>query len=89
MKLFPVLRDIKRCGSAALDLCFVASGRFDVFWELMLQEYDVAAGALIAKEAGAVVSDFLDGGKFPERGIVCSNSTLHKQMLPYLNIIRI
>lgn len=89
MKLFPVLRDIKRCGSAALDLCFVASGRFDVFWELMLQEYDVAAGALIAKEAGAVVSDFLDGDKFPERGIVCSNSTLHKQMLPYLNIIRI
>ena len=44
---------VRRLGSAALDLCYVACGRFDGFWELRLKAWDVAAGALIAREAGA------------------------------------
>ena len=56
----PQLRDLKRCGSAALDLCFVAAGIYDGYWELGLQPYDVAAGAMIAREAGARVCN-LDG----------------------------
>ncbi|MCK4412244.1 MAG: inositol monophosphatase [Candidatus Eisenbacteria sp.] len=51
-------RGIRRGGSAALDLCFVAAGRFDAFWELYLKPWDVAAGALLVAEAGGEVSDF-------------------------------
>ncbi len=82
-RLFPLLCDVRRCGSAALDLCFVASGRYDAFWELELQEYDVAAGALIATEAGAEVRDISGGTLFPEQGIVCANPPLLRQFLPY------
>lgn len=82
-RLFPIVRDIKRCGSAALDLCFVASGRYDVFWELALKEYDVAAGALIAEEAGAAVADMRGGTNYPDDGIVCANPRLLPLFLPY------
>lgn len=54
--LLPRVRDIRRCGSAALDLCMVASGRLDAYYERGLQPWDHAAGALVASEAGAVVS---------------------------------
>jgi myo-inositol-1(or 4)-monophosphatase len=54
-------RAVRRFGSAALDLAYVASGRFDGFWELRLKPWDVAAGILIAREAGAAVTD-MDGG---------------------------
>lgn len=87
--LFPILRDIKRCGSAALDLCFVASGRFDLFWEIALQEYDVAAGALIAQEAGATVTDMTGGDDYPFRGIVCTNASLHPQLMPYFSLVKL
>ena len=49
---------IRRCGSAALDLCYVARGTFDGFWELGLNPYDVAAGSLIVQEAGGIVTDW-------------------------------
>jgi len=49
-------RGLRRLGSAALDLCYVAAGRFDGYWELVVHPYDIAAGALIASEAGAVVT---------------------------------
>lgn len=55
VKIAPEVRGIRRLGSAALDLCYVAAGFFDGYWELALQRWDVAAGALIAREAGAVV----------------------------------
>ncbi|MCB9832356.1 MAG: inositol monophosphatase [Planctomycetes bacterium] len=55
-------RAIRRCGSAALDLAWTAAGRFDAFWELHLAPWDVAAGAVIVREAGGLVSD-LDGGE--------------------------
>jgi myo-inositol-1(or 4)-monophosphatase len=75
-------RAIRRDGSAALDLCHVAAGRFDGFWEEKLGPWDTAAGALIVEEAGGRVTD-LAGGRFHYRNgaIVASNSTLHDQML--------
>lgn len=75
-------RAIRRDGSAALDLCYVAAGRFDGFWEERLGPWDTAAGALIVEEAGGRVSD-LTGGPFHYRkgAIVASNSALHDPML--------
>jgi myo-inositol-1(or 4)-monophosphatase len=60
-RVLPVVRDIRRAGAAALDLCWVASGRLDAFFEAGLQLWDWAAGALIAGESGAWVGD-LEGG---------------------------
>jgi fructose-1,6-bisphosphatase/inositol monophosphatase family enzyme len=60
-ELLPVVRDIRRAGSAALDLCAVASGRLDAYFEWGLQPWDFAAGALIAREAGAHVEMADDG----------------------------
>ena len=75
-------RDVRRIGSAALDLCYVACGRFDVFWELKLSPWDMAAGELIAREAGARVPDF-SGGEFLISGkeILATNGRLHKEMI--------
>lgn len=72
-RIVPRLRDIRRCGSAALDLCYVACGKLDGFWELNLNIYDVAAGMLLVTEAGGVISDFSGGPLFPENGIVAAN----------------
>lgn len=78
---------IRRCGSAALDLCGVACGRFDGFWELKLKPWDVAAGALMVLEAGGRVTDF-EGGPFAldAPGIVATNGGLHDLILEVLNI---
>jgi len=76
---------IRRGGSAALDLCYVACGRFDGFWELKLQPWDVAAGALIVLEAGGHVSDF-HNGEFSLSGIetLATNGLIHNQMVEIL-----
>jgi len=78
---------LRRDGAAALDLCYVASGRFDGFWELNLSAWDTAAGALIVTEAGGQVTDFI-GGTFsnykPE--IVASNGLIHARMLEVISI---
>jgi myo-inositol-1(or 4)-monophosphatase len=78
---------VRRCGSAAMDLCYVACGRFDGFWELKLSSWDVAAGALIAIEAGGLVSDF-QGKGFSIFGqeILASNSLIHNQMIKVLQL---
>ncbi len=72
---------IRRFGSAALDLCFVASGRFDGFWELGLAPWDVAAGALLVEEAGGVVTD-LSGGPLDLAAPrpLAANPRIHDQM---------
>lgn len=72
---------IRRAGTAALDLCWVACGRLDAFWELKLKPWDVAGGAAIVLEAGGKVSDF-DGGAFDPRAqrIVASNGLIHADM---------
>lgn len=69
---------VRRFGSAALDLAYVAAGRFDGYWETDIHPWDMAAGIVIAREAGCLVSD-LKGGKkmLAEGGIVCANNRLH------------
>lgn len=70
---------IRRTGSAALDLAFVAAGRFDAYWERNLKPWDLAAGIVIMREAGGTVSDLTGGDKFLESGdILAANMTLHK-----------
>jgi myo-inositol-1(or 4)-monophosphatase len=80
---------VRRCGSAALDLCYLACGRFDGFWELKLKPWDVAAGALIVAEAGGRVTD-LDGGHFRiDNGeTVATNGLIHESMLAVLKLGR-
>jgi myo-inositol-1(or 4)-monophosphatase len=78
-------RGIRRAGSAALDLCYLACGRFDGFWELKLSPWDTAAGILIVKEAGGRVTDF-KGNKYSiyDRYILASNKRIHNQMINVL-----
>lgn len=65
--LFPLVRGMRRMGSAAIDLAYTAAGRLDGYWELGLAPHDVAAGALLVREAGGLVSD-LEGGESWLRG---------------------
>jgi myo-inositol-1(or 4)-monophosphatase len=70
---------VRRTGSAALDLAFVAAGRFDVYWEHNLKAWDVAAGIVIVREAGGFVSDLAGGDKMLDSGdVLAANSHLHK-----------
>lgn len=78
-------QEVRRDGSAALDLCSVAVGRFDGFWELKLHPWDIAAGSLIVREAGGVVSDF-SGTRFSlhDQEILATNGKIHDAMLHVL-----
>ena len=75
-------RAVRRLGSAALDLCYVATGRFDGFWEQTLKPWDVAAGALIVEEAGGKITG-MDGSRFDPAAahLVASNGQIHEAML--------
>lgn len=74
--------NLRRLGAAALDLCFVASGAYDGFWERDLKPWDVAAGMLIVKEAGGFLSDADGGPDVLEKCSVCAgNETIHSQLL--------
>lgn len=74
----------RRFGSAAMDLCLVADAQIDAFWEQELNLYDVAAGALIAQEAGATVTDFKGNeGIFPKQ-ILVTNGKVFEEMLPLM-----
>lgn len=73
---------LRRLGSAALDLAWVACGRFDCFYEYSLNAWDVAAGALIVEEAGGRISDFSGGSNFLfGKEIIASNGKVHNEML--------
>jgi myo-inositol-1(or 4)-monophosphatase len=75
-------RAIRRAGSAALDLCYVAAGRFDGFWELKLHAWDCAAGYLLVREAGGEVTNFSGGdGSIYVPECIASNGRIHEQML--------
>jgi myo-inositol-1(or 4)-monophosphatase len=76
---------VRRSGSAALDLCYVACGRADGFWEWRLHPWDTAAGSLIVEEAGGRISDFSDG-RFDVNGeqTLASNDVIHQQMIAVL-----
>lgn len=78
---------VRRLGSAALDTCYVAAGRFDAFWELGLSPWDVAAGGLICAEAGGLVTDARGGADYlsAPQSILASTPGIHARMLAELN----
>lgn len=80
-RIAPKVRSVRSCGAAALDLCEVAAGRLDGFWEQKLGRWDTAAGALIAAEAGARVTE-LDAQEMsgPHRDVLAANPALHEHL---------
>lgn len=84
--LVPGTAGVRRFGSAALDLAWVACGRYDGFWELGLQEWDLAAGALIIQEAGGLVGDLQGGSEHLVHGnLLAANPKVFKEMLQRLH----
>ncbi len=84
-RVLPRVRSVRRPGSAALDICYVACGRLDGFWELGLNPWDVAAGVLIVREAGGTVTG--DGGapyRLGDKVLVASNGRVHGVLLDLL-----
>jgi myo-inositol-1(or 4)-monophosphatase len=78
---------VRRDGSAALDLCYVAIGRCDGFWELNLKPWDVAAGGLIVQEAGGKVTNFEGRNDWTSgEKIIASNGKIHKEMMEVLKL---
>ncbi len=76
---------VRRGGSAAMDFCYVAAGRFEGFWEMELHPWDSAAGFLLVREAGGVVTDFSGAhGSIYHPQVVASNGLIHAQMLEVL-----
>ncbi|MDO5757749.1 MAG: inositol monophosphatase family protein [Rhodobacterales bacterium] len=76
-RLLPVCSGVRRFGAASLDLAYVAAGRYDGFWERRLKPWDLAAGLLIAREAGALVEPLAEGRSILDDGaILCANSAI-------------
>ena len=88
-RLLMKVQDIRRPGSAAMDLCYVAAGRSDAHWELGLSPWDIAAGALIVREAGGLVTDWNAQPWHPGGDrLVASNGTIHAELLQELALAR-
>jgi len=84
-RMQPLVAGIRRTGSAALDLAWLAAGRFDIFWERDLAPWDIAAGVLLVREAGGTISDIDDKPTMMETGnVLAGNSSLHRQMVTLL-----
>ncbi|HTX90630.1 MAG TPA: inositol monophosphatase family protein [Anaerolineales bacterium] len=86
-RLAKLSQGVRRLGSAALDLCYVAAGRFDGYWELSLRQWDMAAGSLIATEAGATVTT-LEGRPdilTPPCSLIAASPAIHARLLETLN----
>jgi myo-inositol-1(or 4)-monophosphatase len=80
---------VRRFGAASLDLCWVAAGRYDAFWERGLSPWDMAAGILMVREAGGVVTDMEGGARMLDAGhILASNEALHPQLLKLMRDAR-
>lgn len=82
-QIAPLVRDIRRYGSAAIDFCWVACGRLDAYWELNLQKYDYAAGEVILREAGGSCTDLSGGNDQAHKGTLASNGLLGDVLLPF------
>jgi myo-inositol-1(or 4)-monophosphatase len=81
-ELFLDAAGIRRMGSAAIDLAYTACGRFDGFWEMKLGAWDIAAGILLVREAGGVVTDFHGGNEYLKSGnVVAGNAVIHAKIL--------
>jgi myo-inositol-1(or 4)-monophosphatase len=87
-RLLPVCSGVRRWGAAALDLAYVAAGRYDGFWERRLHPWDIAAGILIVKEAGGLVEPMSPGGNVLEDGdLVCGNADIFEQFARVLRTV--
>ena len=87
--IFKDTSGIRRAGSAALDLAYVASGRLDGFWEMHLQPWDIAAGTLLIQEAGGIVGDMNGGSDHMKIGsVVAGNPKVFKEIIQRLNKIK-
>jgi myo-inositol-1(or 4)-monophosphatase len=86
VRLAKLTQGVRRLGSAALDLCYVAAGRFDGFWELSLSPWDVAAGGLICEEAGGRVTNVYGGDDYisPPQSILATTPGIHARMMEEL-----
>ena len=85
-RIFPETAGVRRAGSAALDLAYLASGRLDGFWEMDLKPWDIAAGVLLIKEAGGVISDFNGTDEYLQSGNVVGGCLqIHPQLLDLVN----
>ncbi len=84
--IFKDTAGIRRAGSAALDLAYVASGRLDGFWEMHLQPWDIAAGTLLIQEAGGIVGDMDGGSEHMKKGsVVAGNPKVFKEIIQRLH----
>jgi len=84
--IFPNTIGIRRMGAAAIDLAWVAAGRFDGFWEMGLKPWDMAAGALLIREAGGKVTDFWNGDQFLHTGFLAAgNEEVHRMLVEEIN----
>ena len=86
--VLPLCQDLRRLGSASLDLCYVAKGTFDGYYEMNLRPWDVSAGVLILSEAGGVVTN-INGGEynlFEDKYLVASNGKIHNEFIKNLNL---
>ncbi|HOE70223.1 MAG TPA: inositol monophosphatase family protein [Brevefilum sp.] len=81
---------VRRLGSAALDMVYVAAGRLDGFWQVSIGQWDIAAGCLIVQEAGGVVTDLYGGPDYLQTPstVVCANPVIHQKMLEVLAAVR-
>ncbi|MFO7761122.1 MAG: inositol monophosphatase family protein [Desulfobia sp.] len=80
------VQGIRRAGAAAIDLCYVAAGRLDGFWEQGLKPWDTAAGSIIVQEAGGIITDYTGNPYRPSgTSILASNPAIHGKMLEVLN----
>jgi myo-inositol-1(or 4)-monophosphatase len=84
-QILPQIRDIRRTGSAAVDLSYVACGRLEGFWELNLKPYDIAAGELIVAEAGGKATDFAGSTAGLPGEIIATNGHIHDAMIAILS----
>ncbi len=86
IKIIKKCRGVRRAGAAAIDLCYVAAGIFDGFWEIELQPWDTAAGILIVEEAGGKVTKF-DGSNFSifDKEILATNGEIHEDLINILD----
>jgi myo-inositol-1(or 4)-monophosphatase len=86
VKFGKLTRGVRRLGSAAIDLCYVAAGRFDGFWEMALNPWDVAAGGLICEEAGARVTDVNGGADYLSvpQSVIAATPGIYDRMLEEL-----
>ena len=86
--ILPRCQDIRRLGSAALDLCYVARGIYEGYYEMNLKAWDVSAGLIILQEAGGKVSN-IEGNEyvlFEDKYIVASNNHIHNEFIKNLNL---